>query len=1204
MLRKKLALLVVAAMLPAAYVQSGTVDLATLPLVSGVSNSVAPNIYFILDDSTSMTYDYMPDSVGNNSRKACFRNFGYNTIYYNPAVTYAVPKNADGTDFPSTNTSFYQAKTNGFSSTSGTTDLSNTSSQTVTTPVTSNLGNNPFTTTRNSRNVTVSQPGHGLANGTTVTFTGAVRFNNVTLNGTYTINNVAANTYSIRAGNNANANGTGGGNAVVESHNTSVTIQVGNHGWYEYEANPTSPPSTCEGDGEYVWRWPSTDAEKLNYTNWYSYYRTRLLMMKSATGRAFSGVDNGFRVGYSAISEPGVAGTSTRFLKFDRFESTHRSTWYSRLYSAACPSSGTCFTPLRGALSKAGRIYAGKLLTGNNDPVQYSCQKNYTILTTDGYWNTSDETATYTAKRENNTTDIGDLDGVTGTARPFLDSGKYPNSLADIAMYYWKSDLRPAGTLGGLNEEGVRIDVSANDVPPSDEDSAVWQHMTTFTLGLGVNGVLAYDENYKTGGSPDYNAILQGTKNWPNPLTSPLSSSSTVTARIDDLWHAAVNGRGTYLSAGNPDTLVEALQKMLSAIEAEDASAAAAATSSLEPVTGDNRAYVAQYTTLSWHGDLVARDIDLVDGTLSADVVWSAKTRLAGKVAAGSDTRDIFTYSASGVGNLKPFLAANLTSEIAAGYFKSSSSNPGGALSQYGAMTTGQKAAATDAAMIEFLRGRTGFEKEAANADDNRLFRDRTHALGDIVNAAPVYVRRPPFKYTDTGYAAFLADQQNREATVYVGANDGMLHAFDAETGNERWAYIPGFVVPDLYKLADTAYADNHRFYVDGPITVGDAYDATANKWRTILIGGLGGGGKGFYALDVTDPEDPEALWEFGVAQDADMGYSYGNAVLTKRASDGKWVVLVASGYNNSSGDKKGRLYVLDAITGTKLQEIVPLASPANEDQSGIAKITNWVLDTLVDNSTQYVYGGDLGGSLWRFDISANSAQRLGKTSSTPGDQPITVRPEVARVKDSVGNYYRVVYFGTGRYLGFDDLTADAKSNTEPQAIYGVKDTGSDLGELSEVGANLVRQTVDASGDATGQPRTILNPATVNWQTQNGWFVEAPLGERLNVDPKLQLGTLVAISNKPINSYCIPDGKSWLWALDYRTGAPVQGQQEMAVGFPIGNSIATGVTLVRLPTNKLVAIVTQADTTVRAMPVPAAPGAAAGVRRLGWREIL
>ena len=109
--------------------------------------------------------------------------------------------------------------------------------------------------------------------------------------------------------------------------------------------------------------------------------------------------------------------------------------------------------------------------------------------------------------------------------------------------------------------------------------------------------------------------------------------------------------------------------------------------------------------------------------------------------------------------------------------------------------------------------------------------------------------------------------------------------------------------------------------------------------------------------------------------------------------------MLIASGYNNNAGgDTKGRLYVLDAITGAKLAEIITDNAVVDPDVSGLAKITNWVLDTLADNTTQYVYGGDLGGSLWRFDISANTSQKLGRTSATAGNQPITMRPEVARI--------------------------------------------------------------------------------------------------------------------------------------------------------------------------------------------------------------
>ena len=435
------------------------------------------------------------------------------------------------------------------------------------------------------------------------------------------------------AGNNATSAGTGGGNSVVASYprgvggGSSVDAIYSAYFYYEHTSNPTSPPSTCAANNAYTKKQPLTAAEKQNFANWYSYYRTRINMMKSASGRAFAPIDDKYRVGLDVISNnnPGTVRATPA-----RFDGTRKSDWYTKLYAAGASGS----TPLRAALSKAGRLYAGKVITGDADPVQYSCQQNFTILTTDGYWNLSSEVpagsstnppnsgtygsaaSNYGPYREDNRTVVGDQDGVAGTVRPYLDSGKYANSIADVAMYYYKTDLRPTGANGGLLDDGSGpLDVSKNNVPTAGADTANHQHMTTFALGLGVAGTLAYDEDYLTGSSADYNAILQGTKNWPNPDIR--NTDQQVTVRVDDTWHAAVNGRGQYLSASNPDSVIIALRKTLAAISVTNASAAAAATSSLEPVAGDNYAYVAQYTTGLWYGDLLARTIELNTGALS-----------------------------------------------------------------------------------------------------------------------------------------------------------------------------------------------------------------------------------------------------------------------------------------------------------------------------------------------------------------------------------------------------------------------------------------------------------------------------------------------------------------------------------------------------------------------------------------------------------
>ena len=1191
------------------------VDLTSTPMVSNLTKVVAPNVHFILDDSGSMNDDFMPDSVDGNQSRMCFRNFGYNKIYYNPATTYAPPLNSDGTSFAAA--TYTAAKVNGFQVASPTTDLSAPQSVAV------RLGNNPFTTTNNSFTVKVAHPNHGLSTGASVRFTNTSgTLNNVALNNqTVTITKVDDNSYTFTSPTKANKTGTGGGNSPTRAN---FSLPTGTY--WEYVANPGSPPSTCQADTAYRFRTPSTAAELTNYANWYAYYRTRLSMMKSASGRAFASIDDRYRIGLDRINNRNNSNVMVNIAKFD---AAQKATWYTQLYGVT----GNSFTPLRGALSKAGRLFAGKVVTGDDDPVQYSCQQNFAILTTDGYWNPQNEVTgtaatNYGPRRIDNVAMVGDQDGSESV--PYKDAGLYQDTLADVAMYFYKTDLRPtdadpAKNLGGKLADGTRIDVTPDDVQPVGDDKAEWQHMTTFGLGLGVAGTLGFAPKYEIA-SADYIAIAQGTKNWPNPESGPVpvvNPATELATRIDDLWHAAVNGRGRYLSASNPDSVIEELTKALAAIAIKTGSAAAAATSTLEPVAGDQYAYLAQFTTEKWYGDLQARDIQLDTGQLDTVTKWSARDLLTSKVTTNSDSRTIKTFDAAASNKLKEFTAANLATEIAANYFEPS------ALTQWGIWDATQKSTATDAALINFIRGQTGFEDEDANdvvvapgpppvvSDENRLFRDREYVLGDIVNTSPVYVQSPPFSYGDAGYAAFKdlhrkkfnpdgsVSDPGRQGAVYVGANDGMLHAFRADTGEELWAYIPSAVVPNLHKLADAAYANNHQFYVDGPITVGDAYNGS--EWKTVLVGGLGRGGKAYYALDVTDPANPKALWEFGTAQDDDLGYSYGNAILTKRSSDGKWVVIFASGYNNntSGGDSKGRIYVVDAFTGAKLNEFIT-SSAADENQSGIAKINNWVLDTLIDNVTRYVYGGDLGGSLWRFDLEEtvedDAAVLLGKTSATAGNQPITVKPELARIKDGSGNYQRTIYFGTGRYLGFDDLKPAAPSSAIAQAIYAVKDTGADLGVFSDPSeGNLVEQTLVY--DTSTTPRKIDSPQPVDWATRNGWYMELPVGERVNVDPRLQLGTLAVVANAPKDDYCTFGGKSWLYKLDFATGTAVNTATDEVVGSYISGSIATGLTLIRLPNKKLVALVTLADTTVQAMDLPIAPGAGTALRRVGWREI-
>ena len=226
----------------------------------------------------------------------------------------------------------------------------------------------------------------------------------------------------------------------------------------------------------------------------------------------------------------------------------------------------------------------------------------------------------------------------------------------------------------------------------------------------------------------------------------------------------------------------------------------------------------------------------------------------------------------------------------------------------------------------------------------------------------------------------------------------------------------------------------SHQFLVDGTPVVGDIFDGT--DWKTILVGGLNGGGKGYYALDISDPSSPKTLWEF--SSDVNLGLSYGNPIITKRA-DGTWVVVVTSGYNNTAGDGLGHLYVLNANTGSVLLNLATTAG-SSVNPSGLAKINAWV-DTTTDNKAMRFYGGDLLGNLWRFDIdnriapSGNEATLLANFTVGTTPQPITSIPKTLTVSSGASTY-PVVVLGTGQYLGTSDITT-----TDQQSIYAIKDT-------------------------------------------------------------------------------------------------------------------------------------------------------------------
>lgn len=1115
------------------------------------------------------------------------------------------------------------------------------------------------------------------------------------------------------------------GNGYVPGRNMGTQI-VSTNNSYPYPGTATKASSRTDCAGTTC----TYNEEMTNYANWFTYYRTRMQMMKTSASIAFQPVGSSYRVGYFSINN----NTGTDFLNVSDFNMTQKRAWYAKLF-AANPNNST---PLHPALTNAGRMYAGKLngTTFNGsvvvDPMQYSCQQNFTILSTDGYWNqgsgyqlngttvvgqqdgaevrpfvdssiVTDTTVTPWSKIDrkstvtpfvtttpytrtittvatatpsplpasclldngsnsagsartwcittsgnsttnqryecnqldaggnkvyacrgnsaaatlpgggaacktdtddntiycifNNSTPAGALSceqvrsgnnlygcrfqcpagqsavsvqtqtsprtltgsitsvddftstysvtvvttngvaappttsavtvtsanvtpatvdagavdsgvpdgsnpalwtnsgaavvscsasppatgtspGVAGTATTAngtpvatvtsagiyaagtptttsVGSGGTSNTLADVSEYYYKTDLRTSA-LGNCTGAIVPpattgSDVCSNDVPATGEDAASWQHMTTFTLGLGASGYMLFSPSYAsaTTSIDDYYSIKNGvtangvagvctwqangtTCNWPVPVSNTMST-------IDDLWHTAVNGRGTYFSATSPATLSAGLASALSGVSARIGSSAAATTSNPNVTSGDNFVFSSTFSTQVWDGELVRQQIDLTTGIVSSAIDWAAQDLLDLRTYTG---RNIYTFDSGAANKLKAFTYAGLTAAEQA-YFNTPNID---GLTQFCSsgttcLSSTDKSSAAGANLVNYLRGQR--TNEGVASDTSKFYRVRNHLLGDIVTAEAVYVKKSLFQYLDRGYlktpdgttyTPFVTANNTRRGMVYAASNDGMLHAFYAASapcttfpapsanppvaavpadcdpdittgatvkgGDEAWAYIPAQMLPNLYKLADKNYSNQHSYFVDGTPVVADICTANCNAsptvvedgmtaslviasaswaggeatittteahgysvntvivingvaasgyngtftitavpsattfkfalvadpgthpdpvWKTILVGGFNAGGRGYYALDITDPLAPKALWEY---TDSNMGYTFGNPEITK-LKDGTWVVLVTSGYNNlSPGDGVGRLYVLNANTGTLIRTI------------------------------------------------------------------------------------------------------------------------------------------------------------------------------------------------------------------------------------------------------------------------------------------
>ncbi len=526
---------------------------------------------------------------------------------------------------------------------------------------------------------------------------------------------------------------------------------------------------------------------------------------------------------------------------------------------------------------------------------------------------------------------------------------------------------------------------------------------------------------------------------------------------------------------------------------------APAALSSTDFSHGDVVAYTPWFEDRTFRGDLVAFPVDPSTATQSLTPVWRA--------AAVLDSQNFLTgrriVTTDGFGNAMPFNLPELTA--------------------------GQQLSIGSEAMLNFIRG------DRSNESSSGL-RVRNSVLGDIVHSTPVYVGKPSAGYNDEKYLSFASSNAGRDPQVYVGANDGMLHAFDAKTGTEVFAFIPSTIISNLTKLAAQPY--KHQYFVDGFITVEDAFFADA--WHTTLVSGLGAGGKGFFALDISVPgatTEAEAaskvLWEFhGSSSGAgNLGYGYSRPSIVSLAND-SWAAVVGNGYLSSTG--VASLYVLDAGSGSVIREIVV----PDMDANGLSSPT--MIDSNTDGIVDTAYAGDLNGNLWKFDLSspspaawsvAYSGQPLFRTAvSGTVRQPITTAPEVGR--HPAGGV--LVYVGTGRLLS----PADGVDKSE-QAVYGIWDNNWGTGVPIDL-SQLLRQKLIGQFHSSGKATRTATAHVPDWGTHRGWVTPTVIvgatsldqGERVIQDLILRDGRVSFITINPT----IPTGENWFIQLDSING--------------------------------------------------------------------
>ena len=853
-----------------------------------------------------------------------------------------------------------------------------------------------------------------------------------------------------------------------------------------------------------------------NFANWFTYYRKREFVAKALAAHAVA--DNtASRVGFASTNQNANQGLRVALQNLSTLTGNKRA-----LLDVILTVNSTGISPLRQSYEKVGKYFectAGDIFNSTSSSIPSNtdcpalpapggtCQSNAAFIFSDGFDNGPSPSVGNADQDSTN-----DFDGGA-----FEDG--FSNTFADVAIFYYKDDLQsllsddvPATSVDFIRDPNLPPVLQAGDT--------LHQHLKSNVVGIFNNLNSVIDTTFPGDATSSFT--------WMNPAMFP--------GTIDDLRHGAYNGRGNFIAASGERNFSSIMNEIDSTFKqaASNTGSTTAMAFNTQSIQEDTLVFRTFSNLANNSGELVAQRVNS-DGSFNEDssgnpiFEWSAATQVN---AQAPNSRNIFSFNPAADQGIE-FVLSDLTAAQITALENPIPATPINPIVQ---------------TRISYLRGDSS--DEGTNFDNGEM-RERAPLstvdgittggkIGDIVHSSPVFVGIPPFINRTGGafpsgsgdtYAEFRDANQNREPLVYVGANDGMLHSFyvkdtaSADPGDERFAYIPDVLLNEVGNYTDPNYS--HQFFVDLTPSVNDVYinpvTGASRQWRTVLVNGLGAGGKGYFALDITEPnniDENDVMWEFSEADDggvgtSDLGFTYSQPVIAMSnapsSGDKDWVAIFGNGFNSTSANGNAVIYVLfldnDYNGWTAGSDFIKIDTGIGKSTSvdgltpnGISGVT--AIDTDGNGTVDRAYAGDLQGNVYVIDFSSSSSSAWGisntlftatyesgaPTVSTP--QPITTRPNV--IANPSGGY--IVLVGTGSYFTTDDAIS-----TEIQSIYGLWDnpTGntSTITKYSSPSQLVEQEFITNVDNSSG---LVVRTVTTNTVTYNdsgpspvrGWFID------------------------------------------------------------------------------------------------------------------